>query len=161
MQEFGKKTVKVVDKLSVIWFAGVMPAEQDMTAQSAQSAPETPRIRVRGRIGQEAQFRVVPDKDLLVGSLSIAEHPDKDTTVWHDVAAFGERAQKLQEQFGSGELRVGQEVEVVGYVHRRERPTKEGGTRTVEQIYAATIKPVVNKPQATPEGTPAAENPQE
>lgn len=138
-----------------------MPAEQDNgPQQDAQNTPETPRVRVRGRIGQEAQFRTVPDKDLLVGSLSIAEHPDKDTTVWHDVAAFGERAQKLQEQFGSGELRVGQEVEVVGYLHRRERPTKEGGMRTVEQIYAATIKPVVNKPKAPAEGTEGPQNPQ-
>lgn len=138
-----------------------MPAEQDNgPQQDAQNTPETPRVRVRGRIGQEAQFRTVPDKDLLVGSLSIAEHPDKDTTVWHDVAAFGERAQKLQEQFGSGELRVGQEVEVVGYLHRRERPTKEGGMRTVEQIYAATIKPVVNKAKAPAEGTEGPQNPQ-
>ena len=139
-----------------------MSAEQGTRpTQENRNTPETPRIKVRGRIGQEAQFRVVPDKDLLVGSLSIAEHPDKDTTIWHDVTAFGERAHKLQEQFDLGELRVGQEVEVVGYVHRRERPTKEGGTRTVEQIYAATIKPVVNKPQTSAEGSPAPQNSQE
>lgn len=112
-----------------------MSAEQDRgSAQQNQNAPETPRIKVRGRIGQEAQFRTVPDKDLLVGSLSIAEHPDKDTTKWHDVAAFGERAQKLQEQFGSGELRVGQEVEVIGYIHRRERPTRDGGTDLLPEL---------------------------
>lgn len=138
-----------------------MSAEQDRgPVQQNQNAPETPRIRVRGRIGQQAQFRTVPDKDLLVGSLSIAEHPDKDNTIWHDVAAFGERAKKLQEQFGSGELRVGQEVEVIGYIHRRERPTKDGGTKTVEQIYAATIKPVDNKPNSPVEGSSAPQSPQ-
>jgi single-stranded DNA-binding protein len=111
-----------------------MATEQDKGPQQQdQPTPETPRIRVRGRIGQEAQFHIVPDKELLVGCLSIAEHPDKDTTLWHDVAAFGERAQKLQEQFGSGELRVGQEVEVIGYVHRRERPTKDGGTKQLSR----------------------------
>ena len=107
--------VKVLDRVLGICCTGFMSAEQDKgQVQQNQNAPETPRIRVRGRIGQAAQFRTTPDKELFVGNLSVAEHPDKDTTKWHDVAAFGERAQKLQEQFGSGKLRVGQEVEVVG-----------------------------------------------
>jgi single-stranded DNA-binding protein len=86
--------------------------------------------------------KTIPEQDLLVGNFSIAEHPDRDTTVWHDVAVFGERARRLQEHVDAGELRVGQEVEVVGTVHRRERPTKDGGTKTVEQIYAYAITPV-------------------
>ena len=91
--------------------------------------------------GQPPQFRGVPERDLLVGNMSIAEHPDQKTTIWHEVAAFGERARRLQEQFDGGELQVGQEVEVVGTLHRRERPTKDGGTREVEQIYAYSIGP--------------------
>jgi single-stranded DNA-binding protein len=115
-----------------------MTAEQGSNGQGQ----ENQKVRVVGRIGQPAQFRHIPEKDLLVGNMSIATHPDKDTTVWQEVAMFGDRAKKLQEQFDGGELRVGQEVEVVGTLHRRERPTKDGGTREVEQIYAWEVKPV-------------------
>src|SRR5689334_23367869 len=103
-------------------------------------AEQAPKRKVIGRIGQAPQFRSVPDKvtpgkELLVGNFSIAEHPDRDNTVWHEVATFGDRARRMQEQFEQGGLKVGQEVEVEGTVHERERPTKDGGTRIVEQIY--------------------------
>src|SRR5690242_11307380 len=108
-----------------------MPAEQG--SQHSNNPTEAPKVRVRGRIGQEPQYRSVPDQknpgqELLIGNFSIAEHPDaadRSVTVWHEVATFGERSRRLQEHFENGELRVGQEVEVVGTLHRRERPTKE------------------------------------
>lgn len=117
-----------------------------MSTEQNNPTAETPKIKVIGRIGQEATFKTIPDKqDLFIGNLSVAEHPDRDKTVWHDVAIFGDRARRLQEQFTNGELRVGQEVEVVGTVHRRERPTKDGGTMTVEQIYAYSVKPLTRE----------------
>lgn len=125
-----------------------MPAEQGN--HNPSNPAENPKVRVRGRIGQAPQYRNVPDQknpgqDLLIGNFSIAEHPDaekRDVTVWHEVATFGDRSRRLREQFDGGELHVGQEVEVVGILHRRERPTKDGGTKTVEQIYAYSVKPV-------------------
>jgi single-stranded DNA-binding protein len=127
-----------------------------MSAEQGRPIPppagENPKIRVRGRIGQAPQFRSVPDQktpgqDLLVGNFSIAEHPDRESTVWHEVATFGDRSRRLQKQFDAGDLKVGQEVEVEGTVHRRDRPTKDGGTRIVEQIYAYSVKAVVSEPQ--------------
>lgn len=136
-----------------------MPAEQG--SQNPNNPTEAPKVRVRGRIGQAPQFRSVPDQknpgqDLLIGNFSIAEHPDaehRETTVWHEVATFGERSRRLQEQFDGGELRVGQEVEVVGTLHRRERPTKDSGTKMVEQIYAYGVKPVTKDAEAKDSST--------
>jgi single-stranded DNA-binding protein len=138
-----------------------MPVEQGNNNGGVGNKPEAPKVRVRGRIGQLPQFRSVPDKsapdkDLLIGNFSIAEHPepgDRNVTVWHEVATFGERSRRLQEQFDAGELRVGQEVEVVGTLHRRDRPTKDGGTKTVEQIYAYAVKPVAQETPDTKPGT--------
>ena len=129
-----------------------------MSAEQGNNPAE--KVKVVGRIGQAPQYRSFPDQknpgqELLVGNFSIAEHPDtgnRDATVWHEVATFGERTRRLQEQFDKGELRVGQEVEVVGTIHRRERPTKDGGTKMVEQIYAYAVKPLSADTDATAAG---------
>lgn len=115
---------------------------------------ENTRVTIEGRIGAEPRIKTVEEKGLLVASFSVAEHPDEqdsDATKWHEVVVFGDRAAKLQERFQTGELHVGQLVSVAGYKHLRERPVidketgAQTGTRMVEQIYAAAIKPVAPK----------------
>lgn len=137
--------VRAIDMQAVICFAGYMAAEQGNNGANIGSSPAE-KVKVVGRLGQPPQFRSIPDKqapdqELFIGNFSIAEHPDRESTVWHDVAVFGERARKFQEAFENGDVKVGQEIEVVGAVHRRERPTKDGGTKEVEQIYAYAIVP--------------------
>src|SRR5579859_4458502 len=106
-----------------------MAGEQEPTPLPPEgTAPEhgeNRKVTVRGRIGQAPQFRTLPEKETLVGNFSLAEHPepqDPQVTVWHTIVVFGDRAQQVEERFARGDLKVGQEVAVVGYVHRRERP---------------------------------------
>lgn len=136
------------------------PKGMEGSAPSAQESAENVRVNVTGRLGGDPQFRTLPEKNTLVASFSVAQHPEPDTTVWHNVVVFGERAEQVQQRFESGELKKGVEVEVVGYVHHRERPTKDGGTRIVEEIYAAAVKPVVKPAQGPQEGQGPQASPQ-
>lgn len=77
---------------------------------------ENERVTIRGRVGKEAHFRTTGQRGVLVGSFPLGEHPDLETTIWHTIVVFGDRAAKLKEKG----LTPGQEVEIVGYVHERE-----------------------------------------
>lgn len=102
--------------------------------EAAESKPERqPRLRVVGRVGAPPSFRTTRNGKL-VGRFPVAEH-DGDATKWHTVFVFNERAQRLQDA-----LRKGDQVEVVGYVHRQEKTGRDGQPRVVEQVYAAAVK---------------------
>lgn len=95
---------------------------------SLPSSEKQPRVTLTGRVGavefgatQRGQPRL---------TFPLAVHPDPDTTEWHKILAFGERAQKLK-----GELTTGQLVEVIGYLHINEY----NGT-AVEEIYATVVR---------------------
>jgi single-stranded DNA-binding protein len=94
------------------------------------------RVRLAGRIGYAPKFRETA-KGTLVGPFSLAVHEQPGETSWHSVVLFGARAEKLRESgFGKGD-----EVEVVGYPHEREkRNQKTGETKMVTEIYAAVVK---------------------
>lgn len=134
---------------------------QDMTPEQGQQIPrelketkETPRVSVSGRIGGAPEFVHIPQRDnLLVGRFSVAEHPSQDQTIWHKVTVFGERAQKLQERFDSGELHSGLEVAVTGYRHERAYTKKDGTPGLDVQIYAVAIEPAKSD-QAPRRGQP-------
>jgi len=140
-----------------------MPLERDEreapqapsgAAQEGETTPENSRVKVRGRIGSNFDFRTSKDKGIPVARFSIAEHPDasdSDKTIWHNGVMFKDRAQALQKRVEAGELKTGMEVDVVGFVHHQEVARREGGTRMIEQIYAVSIKPVVKASQAPPE----------
>jgi hypothetical protein len=104
--------------------------------------PGNERITIRGRVGREAKFRTTQRRGVFIGSFPLGEHPDLETTIWHTVLVFGDRAEKLREKG----LTRGQEIEVVGYVHEREittdgkGPEGKGGHKTVREIYATAIR---------------------
>ncbi|HEX2987915.1 MAG TPA: hypothetical protein VHS06_07065 [Chloroflexota bacterium] len=75
----------------------------------------------------------------LVGRFPLAVHRDDGTTVWHAVLAFGDRAKLLQHRSDAGELAKGQEVSLIGYEHTRAQPTRDGGTKSVTEIYAVAV----------------------
>ncbi len=141
-----------------------MPQERDDEFQEAQGEAaseaagpsehaENERVKVRGRIGNKIIFRTTSEQGKPVANFSLAEHPnpaDPEQTIWHNAAVFGERAEQLQRHVEEGEIKTGMEVDVVGFVHFRERPRREGGTQLFEQIYVVSIKPVV-KAQDTPQ----------
>jgi len=109
---------------------------------SAEVLPEGPggeereRVTLVGRIGYKPKFRETA-KGTLVGQFALAVHEEPGQTSWHSIVTFGTRAQKLRESA----LGKGDEVEVVGYPHEREkRNQKTGETKMVTEIYAAVVK---------------------
>ena len=52
------------------------------------------------------------------------------------VLAFRDRAQWIRDT-----LTKGMPVEVIGYLHEREIPRRDGTCRTIQEIYATAIKP--------------------
>jgi single-stranded DNA-binding protein len=105
-------------------------------SSTEDSEADRQRVTLVGRLGYAPKFRTTP-KGTLVGSFSLGAHPEQGKTEWHQVVTFGSRAEKLQEAaFGKGD-----EVQVVGYPHERERTDKKTGeTKTVTEIYAAVVK---------------------
>jgi hypothetical protein len=94
------------------------------------------RVTLRGRLGSEPRFRKTTKAGELVASFPLGVHPDVETTEWHSIVAFGERAKRLQDK----PLAKGQLVEVVGYIHEHEGRTRTGETKSRRQIYATAIR---------------------
>lgn len=114
------------------------PAEVSPTGSATASTTETePRVQLTGRLGRTPTFRTSP-RGTQIGSFSLAVHREDGSTVWHSIVAFGTRAEQLKRRAETGELTKGQEIDVVGYPHTREMPTKNG-TRTVTEIHAAAV----------------------
>ena len=87
-----------------------------------------------GRVGAVPAFRTTP-KGQLIAQFPLGVHPEPDVTEWHTVLAFGKRAEELR-----GNLRKGEPVEVIGYVHTRTIRGKDGKSRTVEEVYASAVR---------------------
>jgi hypothetical protein len=112
---------------------------------------ERARVTLVGRIGYKPRFRETA-RGTLVGQFALAVHDAPGETSWHSVVLFGARAEKLRE----GGLGKGDEVEVVGYPHEREkRNQKTGETRMVTEIYAAVVKRPKDSEQQKPPSTEA------
>lgn len=94
---------------------------------------ERQRVTIAGRVGAVPHFRTSPN-GILICRFPLAVHHEGQT-IWHSVLAFGARAEKLRET-----LKKGQEVEIVAYIHHRERRARAGGTRTVEELYAVAVR---------------------
>jgi single-stranded DNA-binding protein len=62
-------------------------------------------------------------------------HGEDGKTTWHTILAFGERAEKLKDSLTKGQL-----VEVVGYLHVKEKPIRGGRVKRIEEIYSVVVK---------------------
>lgn len=111
---------------------GAPAASEDRDTKEAE-----PRVQLTGRLGRTPTFRTSP-RGTQIGSFSLAVHGQDGATTWHSIVAFGTRAEQLQHRVAQGELGKGQEVNVVGYQHTREMPTKTG-SRTVTEIHAVAV----------------------
>ena len=105
------------------------PANQETGPQ-----PEKRRVVLTDRVGAAPAFRTTP-KGQTIAQFPLGVHPDSETTEWHTILAFGERAEQLR-----GTLRKGEQVEVIGYVHTRTIRGKDGKSRTVEEVYASAVR---------------------
>lgn len=115
--------------------------------ESPVQEQEKERVTIRGRVGKAPVFRMTARRGMLIGSFPLGTHPDLETTVWHSVLVFGDRAQKLQEKG----ITRGQEIEVVGYPHEREIINRTGGKKTVTEIYATVIRTTLRQPPGAPQ----------
>lgn len=103
---------------------------------SGSTSETQPRTSLRGRLGSAPRFRTTP-KEVLIARFPLAVYvPETDSTTWHKIVAFGERALRLQ----ADELRKGELVSVVGYEHERTVTDKAGNERKEVELFAAVIK---------------------
>lgn len=111
------------------------PSEIVESAVSGNVESEKPqRLTLAGRLGRVPSFRTTRS-GTLIASFPLAVRDDAGETTWHTVLAFGERAEQLREG-----LAKGQHLEVIGYLHQRERTTRSGETRTIDEIYATVVR---------------------
>jgi hypothetical protein len=112
--------------------AGGPPAPQT-------EADRADRVVLSGRLGRTPQLRETAN-GRLIARVPVAVHQGEQT-VWHNVLFFDDKARQAQEQLSKGQM-----VMIVGYRHSREIPVKTGGTKTVEEIYGASMQ----VPKSTP-----------
>jgi hypothetical protein len=101
--------------------------------KAGEPVSEQERVVLAGRAGADPTFRTTP-KGTLVGRFSLAVHGDDNSTTWFPVLAFNQRAERLREI-----VKRGAAVNVIGYVHTREAPSRDGTTRTLREIYAVSV----------------------
>ena len=106
-------------------------------AAPAPEARERERVHLAGRVGQDPRLKTTP-KGTLVAQfpLGVKAEADIDKTTWHTIIAFQKRAEQVRDS-----LTKGDPVEVIGYVHERQVPRRDGSSRTIQEIYATVIKP--------------------
>jgi hypothetical protein len=80
----------------------------------AEPAPTPERLNLSGRLGRAPAFRTTRN-GTLIASFPLAVRNEDDTTTWHTILAFGERAEQLRDQLDKGQV-----VQVIGYQHDRE-----------------------------------------
>ena len=114
---------------------GEAPEPLAEPASTAEEEAKPSRVTLAGRLGQTPRFRTTP-KGTLVATFPLGVRGDDDKTVWHQIVAFDKRAERVRES-----LKRGDAVELVGYEHERRLRRRNGGTRTVREIYATVIKP--------------------
>jgi single-stranded DNA-binding protein len=109
----------------------VAPATVEGTAEQV----EQERVRLSGRIGARPRFSTTPN-GVRRAEFNLAVHEDDESTTWHTVLAFRERAERLEQ----ANPQKGQQAEVIGYRRVEERTDREGNPRTIERIIAAHIR---------------------
>lgn len=93
----------------------------------------SPRINLTGRLGTEVMVGQTP-KGQALGRFALAVAMEDGVARYETVMVFGERVRTVQE------LRKGQAVEIVGYVHEREVSGRDGKKRTRREVYATVVR---------------------
>lgn len=111
-------------------------AQELLSPESAQKNPanaEQERVTFSGRAGSNPTLRTTP-KGTLIARFPLAVHGPGNTTTWFPVLAFNQRAEGLKEIVSRGAA-----LDVIGYLHSRETRSRDGSTRTIQEIYAVTV----------------------
>jgi primosomal replication protein N len=139
-QSIGQQRVEVFGQTPVASLPALMesaPPAPTGEATADAEPRERERVQLVGRLGQDPRLRTTP-KGTLIASfpLGVKDEADLNKTTWHTVLAFQQRAAHVRDS-----LKKGDPVEVIGYVHERAIPRRDGTSRTVREVYATVIKP--------------------
>jgi hypothetical protein len=99
----------------------------------SQGAEQANRVVLTGRLGRAVSLRTTA-RGKTIGRVPLAVHLGEKTE-WHTVLFFDDAANRA-----AAELSKGQMLTVIGYRHSREVTDRDGGTRQVEEIYAASVQ---------------------
>ena len=113
--------------------AAAVPASADTRAET------DPTVTLTGQVTSKP-LRRRTTRGQLVAQFPLAVAVDEQTTEEHTVLAFGERAANV----GQG-LKPGDEVELIGYDHRRTTAAPGGTPQEVREVYAARIIRVADR----------------
>lgn len=94
-----------------------------------------PRVAYTGRLVHAPWFRETQRQKMPIAGFRLAVQGEDNTVSYHEIVAFGERADKLREM----ELEKGRTVSVIGFLHLVSKRTREG-VKTTEEIRAAVIR---------------------
>ena len=111
-------------------------AQDLLGTEALQKSPpnaEQERVTFSGRAGSNPTLRTTP-KGTLIARFPLAVHGPGNTTTWFPVLAFNQRAERLKEIVSRGAA-----LHVTGYLHSRETRSRDGSTRTIQEIYAVTV----------------------
>lgn len=108
-----------------------------LTEQPGATEQEEPpeRVRLSGRLGSDVSFRATK-RGRAIARFPLGVSGDDGEARWHQVVAFGDRAERLR-----GRLTKGQRVDVVGYWHDRKARTRGGRVQRIRELYAAAVIP--------------------
>lgn len=109
----------------------VEPVSPPKSEEPEERKPE--RVVFTGRIGRQPSPRTTA-KGRLIVKVPLAVHEGEKTS-WHTVLFFDEVAKKAADTISKGAI-----VTVVGYKHLKEVPRRGGGTRQIEEVYAASLQ---------------------
>jgi len=109
-------------------------APPEPAAPETGAPPERTREVVTGRVGKRPLPGRTPKGQPKL-EFQLAAHPDPDTTVWHHVVCFGDKAVALRDWLTSGEP-----VEVVGYRHLNEYQRRDGSTKRTDELWATNVR---------------------
>lgn len=109
------------------------------TAPLEAQAEKDAKVTLAGRVGKQPHVRRTR-KGQLVAQFPLAVAGEDETTEEHTILAFGERATKV----GKG-VQKDDEVELIGYDHRRTTAGPGGTPQEVREVYAARIIRVADR----------------
>ena len=96
---------------------------------------ERERLVLRGRMGKRVRYSTTP-RGVRRAEFNLATAVDEETTAWHTVLAFRERAERLE----AANPQKGQYLEIIGYRDVVERKDAHGNPKQIERIIAAHIR---------------------
>jgi hypothetical protein len=96
---------------------------------------ERERVVLKGRIGKRVRYSTTP-RGVRRAEFNLATAVDEETTAWHTILAFRDRAERLEQ----ANPQKGQYLEVIGYRDTIDRKDNHGNAKQVERIIAAHIR---------------------